>query len=61
MWEDDAAAMEFLERRGYRLTRSWSWVPPVDHKPTQEELSAVNYLFDEWDYAGLEEDGDGST
>lgn len=60
-WCDDETAIRFLITRGYRLTRKWQWKPPRDAsgnriKPTDIELRAIRYLFEEWDFDGIEHD-----
>jgi len=52
-WEDDAEAMTFLRARGYRLTRAYEWIPPPGREPTEQEESAAGYLFEEWDFGGI--------
>jgi hypothetical protein len=48
--------MRFLERQGYTLSKGWGWhKPSPSHVVTTEEADAIQYLMDEWDYAGLEE------
>ena len=50
----DSNAIKYLETRGYRLTRDFFWERPVPHRPeTEEEASAIGYLFAEWDYGGV--------
>jgi hypothetical protein len=50
----DAAAIEYLGRQGYKLTKEWFWIPPTpDHEPTEEENKALNYLVWEWDFGGV--------
>ena len=51
---DESVAEKFLELRGYELLKSWNWRVPENHTPTDDELSAVAYLCDEWDYGGCE-------
>jgi hypothetical protein len=52
-WEDDAEAMTFLRARGYRLTPAYEWIPPLGREPTEQEQSAASYLFEEWDFGGI--------
>jgi len=47
----DQKAVKFLEARGYKLGRDWRWESP--HKPSEEEIRAICYLIDEWDYGGI--------
>lgn len=50
-WGDDLTAMDFLKKRGLRLLRSYQWVLPEGREtPDEEELSAISYLFLEWDF-----------
>jgi hypothetical protein len=58
-WKDDGNATEYLEKRGYTLTRQWEWIKPKDHEPTDEEKEAIYYLIVEWDYGGLMSDAEG--
>jgi hypothetical protein len=51
----DSAAMRFLEGRGFKLTRQWTWVPPENHTITEEENEAIYYLIAEWDFGGIVE------
>lgn len=53
-WEDDKEAMTFLRARGYRLTRAYEWIPSPGHEPTDQERSAAGYLFEEWDFGGID-------
>ena len=46
-------AMAVLEGAGYKYTRCWSWICPKNHKPSEREIDAIDYLFAEWDWAGL--------
>ena len=55
-WQSDSNACKYLENRGYTLTRGYEWkLPSAEHKPSAEELEAMNYLVWEWDFGGLEE------
>lgn len=49
----DEAAIEHLERAGYKLTRTWEWERPEGMIPTERDASAVAYLIDEWDFGGF--------
>lgn len=49
-WGDDAAALQHLHDRGYGETRGGLLVPPRDHEASDDDNSAINYLFLEWDY-----------
>lgn len=46
-------ALYFLRAAGYRLTNSWTWVPPR-RESTEMELRAIEYLIQEWDFGGIE-------
>jgi hypothetical protein len=51
---DDAPAIAFLEQAGYRLMRGFVWKKPTpEHQPTAQELSAICFLADEWDFGGI--------
>ncbi len=47
---DDSDAIEFLQLRGYCLTRQWNWYKPGGEPPTAREIQAAHYLFTEWDW-----------
>lgn len=42
--------IKFLADAGYKLTDDWCWFVPLGHTPTPAEISAVQYMVDEWDY-----------
>lgn len=51
--EDKAIA--FLQAAGYTLLPSWFWrKPSPEHEPTEDELGAIWFLIDEWDFGGIE-------
>lgn len=51
---DSHPPQAYLRAAGYRLTGGWEWIKPEpDHEPTNNEISAINFLIDEWDYGGL--------
>ena len=50
----DVNAEDYLYKRGYKLTRRYTWITPEGHTPTEEECEAVSYLILEWDYCGFE-------
>lgn len=55
IWHNDTDAIQFLRERGYRLRPNFTWAaPPGCVVPTSEESSALEYLWDEWDFGGLE-------
>lgn len=50
----DAQAIEHLKRRGFKMTRGWSWRhPDTAHHCSARDIDAVVYLFEEWDFCGL--------
>jgi hypothetical protein len=56
---DDATAINFLRKQGYRRTRGWHWrLPKPDHVPTEKELRAIQFLIEEWDWGGIEDKRD---
>lgn len=52
----DEGVSHWLKARGYREAGEpyrWHWIKPTpEHAPTEEELFAVGFLIDEWDYGG---------
>ena len=50
---DSQYAMDFLKRRGFTLNPDWTWYPPNGREPTDKELRAIDFLFQEWDFGGL--------
>lgn len=51
---DDAPVIRFLETAGYRLGGDWRWTKPTPaHQPSEKEISAIEFLMDEWDFGGL--------
>lgn len=48
-------AIDFLQRRGYFLRSDWTWIPP-ERPATPDELEAVTFLIDEWDFGGIATD-----
>lgn len=52
---DEQTAIKYLKDRGYVLTDKWLWRKPhPDYKPTVKEFSAMQFLFEEWDFGGIE-------
>lgn len=51
--DGDHEAQQVLRDGGYRLTRGWEWVHPLDKLPTERERDAIVYLIEEWDFGGL--------
>lgn len=52
-WRDDRQAVAFMRKQGYRMDRGYNWHPPEYREPTPLEWSAINYLFNEWDWGGV--------
>lgn len=51
---DDAGPMRWLEKQGYKMTGGWEWIKPSpEHKPTEDEIEAIQFLIDEWDMGGI--------
>ncbi len=47
------APSEFLQSRGYKLNRDWTWTKPTpSHSVSAEEKACIFFLIDEWDYDG---------
>ena len=58
----DQTAMTFLNDRGYRLRRDWTWLTPTpDHVITEDEDSAILFLMMEWDFGGVTRERTGLT
>ena len=50
----DIGPMNYLEACGFRQTRGGLWhLPSPNYKPNADELEALQFLMDEWDYGGL--------
>lgn len=50
-------AMKHLADRGWRLTKDWRWVKPSpDFKPGDDDIGAIQFLIDEWDFGGIAPD-----
>ena len=53
----DEKALAFLKTRGWVLTLQYEWVPPTpSHVATKDELGAIWFLIDEWDFGGIARD-----
>lgn len=54
-WDGPAEnkAIAHLESRGYRLLPSWDWLKPAGLEPSEDDISAVTFMFQEWDYGGI--------
>lgn len=50
---DDSEALDVLEGAGFVLLPDWTWRGPEGRQPCIEELDAIEYLIEEWDYGGL--------
>lgn len=54
-YNGDVEAILFLKSHGYTMTRAYTWVKPsFFYRPTIDEMDAICYLIEEWDYGGLE-------
>lgn len=51
-WKDSETAIEFLRERGYVLHEDWTWTTESNTQ-TDEELDAIAYLIEEYDFGGL--------
>lgn len=52
----DDKALAYLKERGFKLTPQWLWQKPSpDHKMTDDDWGAIDFLICEWDYGGLVE------
>lgn len=52
--DGEVAACLYLENRGWVLDKEWLWHPPSkDHTVAPQEIRAIAYLIQEWDYGGL--------
>lgn len=47
----DTAAWEYLKSRGYRDRKFVIYHPDPNHKESEEDAKAINYLCWEWDWA----------
>lgn len=50
---DDRAALQHLRDRGFTLTASWDWVPPPGYVVGEDDLSAIEFMAQEYDTGGL--------
>ncbi len=50
----EGKAIQYLNNAGYILRRNWTWQKPEGHIPTEEEIGAIDFLIDEWDFGGIE-------
>jgi hypothetical protein len=52
--EGDVRASAFLKAAGYYLRSDFHWTMPDPlHVPSEDELSAVTFMMQEWDYGGI--------
>ena len=47
----DSNALHYLEQQGFKPTRGGMFIIPGMHVISEEESSALDYLWMEWDYA----------
>jgi hypothetical protein len=52
----DSAVIKYLEDRGYVLNGDWTWTLKPWRDPTEEEIDAMIYLMEEWDFGWFRED-----
>lgn len=45
-------AIEFLKKRGFRLTEDWDWITPGTGV-TEDERFLIGFLVREWDFGGV--------
>lgn len=51
-------AIGYLQARGWALTPQWQWAPPtLGYVPDNNEVGAICFLIDEWDYGGVTRGG----
>ena len=51
---EESKAVQYLLKRGWRSTPSYTWMPPKSHQITPKELRAIRFLFEEWDWGLLD-------
>jgi len=51
MWEDDAAALAYLESRGIKEPKTGLLLIPNGFELSHKDACAIRYMMDEWDYA----------
>ena len=49
----DHDALDHLLERGYCLTDDFQWAVPARITPSEDDVSAVQFLQQEWDYGGF--------
>lgn len=47
---DDVKATRYLQERGFIFTRGGMIVASFDHEFNEKDYSAIDYMFQEWDY-----------
>ena len=53
----DSTIVDWLQSQGYVLNEAWQWrLPPGTNQKNmpKDEVRAIVFLMDEWDYGGLE-------
>ncbi len=60
---DGFGPIKFLEDSGFTLTRQWTWTKPnaTYENLTQKEYECIVFLCHEWDFGGLETNGEKET
>lgn len=46
-------AIDHLTKRGYILTPKGQWFKPINIIMTNDDIEAVEFLWQEWDYGGI--------
>jgi hypothetical protein len=53
----DDKACHHLKMRGFKLTPQWEWQKPSpDYVLDADDVGAISFLIQEWDYGGLAPD-----
>jgi len=53
---DDGCVTEYLEARGFTLTKDWLWNLPdnwTEADLTEQDWDCITFLVHEWDFGGL--------
>lgn len=54
----EAGPIQFLESHGFVLLRNWHWQKPTpSYTVSSYEMECISFLFHEWDFGGLEQEG----
>jgi hypothetical protein len=54
---NEYTACKYLTAKGYVEARNGFWQKPTpDHRITEDELKAIWYLVEEWDFGGVTDD-----